>query len=317
MIAAEIVASALDVTDPVTRLGRMVGAEKVHPGYVQYLHFGTIVTSTSSAKFAGLLRQLAPRGSTKERLKLAVDLIGYRWPDTQEIAKKEDPETIAEVKDVLAESSTTDDRADFWWAHAMNELVALDPQWTADVATRAISGDDFSKRDKASGILAGMAKSSPIFVMEAVGNALLDSKTGWRWRIGSNRELFSALPVNEVMNWLSRIGVEGARRIARHLPSPSISEGQAIVPELTQRVLEAYGDDESVFNEFAAGRHDMEVSWGSVSSNYEGHARLAEAFLNHPLPAIREWATREIASAEQFARYWRKYEEDEGWSETR
>jgi hypothetical protein len=52
---------------------------------------------------------------------------------------------------------------------------------------------------------------------------------------------------------------------------------------------------------------------GSVSSQYEGYARIATSFLNHPLPAIREWAKREIASAEQQADYWRKREEDEGF----
>jgi hypothetical protein len=115
------------------------------------------------------------------------------------------------------------------------------------------------------------------------------------------------------MQWLSQVGIEGARRIARHLPSPVLSDGKPIVPELTGRVLEAFGDDKLAFDEFRAGRHDMEVSWGSVSSQYEGYARIATSFLNHPLPAIREWAKREIASAEQQADYWRKREEDEGF----
>src|ERR1039458_560408 len=86
-----------------------------------------------------------------------------------------------------------------------------------------------------------------------------------------------------------------------------------LVPELTECVLSVYGDDAAVLREFAAGRHDMEASWGPVSSHYEGHVKVARAFLNHPLPAIRQWAEREIASAEHLGGFWRKVEEDEGF----
>jgi len=116
------------------------------------------------------------------------------------------------------------------------------------------------------------------------------------------------------MQWLSEVGIEGARRLARHLPSPVVaSDGTPTVPELTERVLSLYGGEEAVAREFAAGRHDMEASWGPVSSHYEGHSQVARAFLNHPLPAIRQWAEREIASAEHLAGFWRKHEEDEGF----
>lgn len=108
---------------------------------------------------------------------------------------------------------------------------------------------------------------------------------------------------------------EGARRLARHLASPTVTnEGTLVLPELTRRVLVAYGDDDEVFRQFAIGRHDMEMSWGPVSSRYEGHARVARAFLNHDLPVIRRWAEQELEAAEHFGGIWRRQEEDEGWS---
>jgi len=116
-----------------------------------------------------------------------------------------------------------------------------------------------------------------------------------------------------VMNWLSLVGTVGARRIARHLPSPVVLDRKATVPELTELVLRDYGGDERVFEEFSAGRHDLETSWGPVSSHYEGHAKVARAFLNHRLPVIRKWAELEIASAEHSADFWRRHEEDEGF----
>jgi hypothetical protein len=76
-------------------------------------------------------------------------------------------------------------------------------------------------------------------------------------------------------------------------------------------VLQEHGEDEDVFRAFATGRHDLEASLGPISSNYERHARIARAFLNHRLAVIRRWAEDEIASAEHFANIWRKREEDE------
>jgi hypothetical protein len=312
-IAAEIITASIDVVDPVARLGRMVEAGKVNPGYIQCLHYGPVLRSTRSSEFARLLKQLAPSESTVERLKYAIELIGDWLRDGPGIVPSEDAETIATMQDILARSAITEDNADFWWAEAMNRLAALDPKWTATIATKAISGDDISKRDKASAILTGVAATQPSTVMEAVGSALLDPERGWRWLIGSNREIFSRLPTDVVMRWLSSVGIEGARRIARHLPSPVVSGGEAYVPELTERVLRAYGDDKSVFDEFSAGRHDMEGSVGPLSSHYEGHAQVGRAFLNHPLPVIRKWAEREIASADHFAGLFRKHEEDEGF----
>jgi hypothetical protein len=312
-IAAEIVAAAVEVTDPVVRLPRMVGAGKLHPGYLQYLHYGRTLRTATSAQFAEVLKVLAPPESAAERLKLAVGLIGDRLQDSESV-RNEDAETIATIQEILAQSATTEDRADHWWAKAVGLLARLDAQWAAVVATRAISGGDISKGRKASGILAGLAATNPAVVIGVVGAALLDPEGAWRWQIGSKRETFSALPVGVVMQWLSEVGIEGARRLARHLPSPVVaSDGTPTVPELTERVLSVYGDDAAVLREFAAGRHDMEVSWGPVSSHYESHAKVARAFLNNPLPAIRQWAEREIASAEHFGGFWRKVEEDEGF----
>jgi hypothetical protein len=226
--------------------------------------------------------------------------------------RREDDDTIVTIRGILARSATVDDGAAFWWEQTVKRLASLDPQWAADVATRAISGDDFSKQRRASDILGALAVTNPDAVMEIVGAELLDREKGWRWQIGSKREIISALPVDVVMQWLSGAGTEGARRIARHLSYPFVTaDGAAHVPDLTERVLSAYGDDKTVFDEFAIGRHNLEVMRGPVSSHYESDAQTARAFLNHPLPVVRRWAEQELASAEHFAAIWRKREEDE------
>jgi hypothetical protein len=311
VVAAEIIVAAGENVDPVGRLGRLVGDGRLPPSYIQYLHYGSIVRKASSSRFAAVLRLLVPQECSLERLKYAIDLIGDRISSAEDV-RNEDPATVGIIQAVLEQSATADDKADFWWAKAVGFLVPMYPEWASTTAARAVSGDDYSKREKGLRILADLAAISPAMVMKVVGAALLEPKPGWSWLIGSHREIFSALPDDVIVQWLSEVGIEGARRIARHLPSPAVSsEGVATVPELTQRVLVIYGDDETVFNSFSAGRHDMEVSWGPISSHHEGHAQVAKAFLNHPTPVIRRWAERELASAEHSAGYWRKQEEDE------
>jgi len=205
-----------------------------------------------------------------------------------------------------------EDDAAFWWAKILELLAPLDPEWAAIAAARAISGDDFNKQRSASKILSEMAKTHPEIVMDVVGAELLNRERGWRWKIGSKREIISALPVDVVIQWLSKVGIAGARGIARHLPYLFLTaDGTACVPELTERVLSEYGEDTTVFKEFSVGRHNLEVRWGSVSSHYEADAQIAKAFLNHPLLVIRRWAERTLASAKHYADKWKRREEDE------
>jgi hypothetical protein len=311
-MAAEIIVADVNSTDPVKRLTRLVGSGRLSPRHLEYLHFGGVVQRASSRQFAELLRVLAAEECPPESVKTAVELIGDRMRGVE--LATEAPETVAAIKGVLARSAVIEDRGDYWWRDAMERLASTDPRWAAEVASAAFSGSDFSKRDDASSILSKIATNNPDAVMAVIGEALLDPKRRWRWQIGSNRGVFSSLPVRVVMDWLAKTGLEGARRVARHLSSPTVGEGgMLVVPELTERVLVVYGDDDQVFREFVVGRHDMETSWGPVSAHHEEHARVARAFLNHDLPVIRRWAERELAGAEESAKFWSKHEEDEGW----
>jgi len=311
-MAAEIIVADLDATDPVTRLTRLVREGKLSVFYLQYLHYGLVLRDASSYQVAELLSILTPDDCPPESVKTAVELIGDRMRCVE--PANEAPEALIAMKRVLARSAVIEDSGDFWWGEAMQRFISVDPQWTAVVASAAFSGEDYGKRRVASTILGKLAAENPDAVMAAIGEALLDPQKGWRWQIGSNRGVFSALPVPVVMDWLAKTGLNGARRVARHLPSPTVAEdGSLVVPDLTEQVLVAYGDDDRVFREFAAGRHDLEASWGPVSEHHEKHAQVAKAFLNHDLPVIRRWAEQELASAESSIKFWREVEEDEGW----
>ncbi len=313
-IAVEVIAAALDRTDPGVRIPRMIRTGKLPAAYIQYLHYGPVLQEMSSATFTEALKVTAPIDCTSDRLKLAVELIGYRFR-SKEILEIEACETKQTMKDILERSAIVEDGADYWWGQAMEQFVETAPEWSSTLAVAAIGGSDYSKRSHAIRVLVTIARTHPNAVMQAVGEAIQAPTPSFRWLVGSNREIIEALPVDVVGQWLSQTGIAGARRLARHLPSPFVDKnGVPLVPEVTARILGSFGYDETVFREFSIGRHNLEVTWGPLSANYQGRIKQAQEFLNHEIPAIRKWATDEIGEAEHFIRIWRKHEEDEGFA---
>lgn len=112
----------------------------------------------------------------------------------------------------------------------------------------------------------------------------------------------SAIPFDVVRAWLERVGVDGARAFARHLPPPFLDgEGRPQVPQLTEFVLERFEDDDRTFSEFVAGVHSYQGYWGSYSEAREKEALRAKPLLSHRLRRVREWALAEIRQAEHDA----------------
>lgn len=106
--------------------------------------------------------------------------------------------------------------------------------------------------------------------------------------------------------------VEAARRIARQLPSPYLSEdGTPVVPPLTLYVLSTFGDDKRVFGEFVAGVHSFQSYMGDIAGQHLKEAEIARKFLTYPLPKIQEWAQLEIMDAESQANYWKEWEAEQ------
>lgn len=113
----------------------------------------------------------------------------------------------------------------------------------------------------------------------------------------------STIPFEVAQAWLERVGVVGARAIARHLEPPHVTtEGQAVVPDLTEYVLTHFEDDPRTFSEFVAGIHSFQGYRGSYSAARQKEADEAKAFLNHPSKRVREWARLEMLQGEEDAR---------------
>jgi hypothetical protein len=139
--------------------------------------------------------------------------------------------------------------------------------------------------------------------MAAIGGVMLDGSAGYRFFFGDYQQIFDAIPDGVKRVWLERVGAEGARRMARHLRAPFVTEaGEAVVPPFTAWVLERFEDDERTFHEFSLGTHNLQMYSGDIAGQHEAEAEVARRFLDHPLRRVREWAIGEERSAVAEAR---------------
>lgn len=198
------------------------------------------------------------------------------------------------------------------YTDALEALGAFDPLRAARLAVRQLVGDQVADEVDAERVLTALAKRSPAAVMQALGEAILDDKRGWKFYIHSFKTLLSSLPAEIVRRWIADAGVEGARRLARHLPAPYMESGNTpVVPEVTAWVLTTFEEDDRVFREFGAGVHSFQVYSGDIAAQHDAEAAVAGAFLDHPVRRIREWAEMEERWALDAARQEREETEEQ------
>jgi len=201
-------------------------------------------------------------------------------------------------------------RESFWWAEVLRTVAPANPHMAVSFACKALVGESFEMRDEAINLLAAWAPDYPEEVMAGVGSAMLDPATGVYFFI-SKFPFFAALPLGVVTAWLEKVGVEGARKIARHLPHPYLdAAGQPMVPEITAWVLSCFENDDRTFSEFCAGVHSFQMYVGDIASTQEAEARDARKFFKHDLRRIREWARIEHAGSLQNAQRMREWEDE-------
>jgi hypothetical protein len=201
-------------------------------------------------------------------------------------------------------------RESFWWSEVLHKAAPNNPPVAVGLVCKALVGESFEMRDAATNLLAAWAPVYPEEVMTGVGAVMLDPATGVNFFI-SKFPLFTALPLDVLTAWLEKVGAEGARKIARHLPHPYLdAAGQPIVPELTAWVLSHFEDDDRTFSEFCAGVHSMQTYMGDIAGAHESEARDARKFFNHNLRRIREWARIEHEGALENAQRMREWEDE-------
>jgi hypothetical protein len=312
-LALDIITACAEHCDILSRLVRLVRLGKVPPAALERLMYGRILDGVSSGQFREVFELLTPGTATREMIRIAEELIDSRLRKEPRAAVStlEAPETIEAVWRVLEEGATLDDGGDYWWGETLGRLAPEFPERSAAVAVTALLGEVFDKRERAASLLAALAVQHPDLVMGKLGDAILDPERGWHFQVGRYKHVMGALPAETVARWLDRVGVEGARAIASHLPPPFLdSDGKPALPPVTHLVLEHFGDDETTFGRFFAGVHDLQLYSGDIAATHRAEAQLARAFLSHPVKAVRAWAAGELRQAKRDAGEWQRRQEE-------
>jgi hypothetical protein len=300
-------------TRAIERVLKLVDTEKLDVACLDVFSTGIDGRSLTGGELSELLKRFveASARGNEDAAGRAISFLGLRLGSLGGDAALAFPsEQSRELAWKLAEAATRARSAEaHWWSSVLEALSHSEPARGARIASSALA-DNFVLSQDAEKVLATIGRAEPKTVMKALGEAILDPKTGVYFFVGSHQGIINALPIDIVEKWLEEAGVEGARRIARHLPPPFIdSEGKAVVPPLTQFVLTRFEHDDRTFHEFCAGVQSRSYV-GDMAPEKENEAMVARKFSDHPLRRIREWAREEIDSATRQAAWWRQFDEE-------
>lgn len=302
-------------TSALERTLRLIDTGRLSTVYLQGFLLGRRHRQLNREEFLEILNRLLNAYDSGEdrMIRLAIDLIAPRSKADQPARSLlYDAEVEPQVWRVLQIASEEVSGSDaYWWARILEAYIECNPERVAEIAADALVGESY-RSEEATNILIKVASQYPDIAMKQIGNRMLDQESGWHFFIAVHQNLITFLPEESVINWVSNNGVEAARVLARHLPSPYLNErSEPTVPRLTEFVLTEFAEDEQVFQAFCAGRHSYQMYSGDIAAQHDAEAAIARKFLNHQIRRVREWAQYEIDSASQQAKWWRQREEEE------
>ena len=190
---------APEFSRPIERTLRLIRAKKLPVQSLQNFIVGVLLDRMTSDELSTVLDMLVQAGDPQS-LHVAVDFVGQSIQN----GRRSDRVERDAMWRVLEASAPIEDRADYWWARAVETFVPEAPERACSVAILALIGKDHEKHDQAWSILSSSwQRRRPDLVMESVGKVLLNPEHGWRLRIGARSGLFQALPLNSVQRWLA------------------------------------------------------------------------------------------------------------------
>lgn len=316
--AYEVFMMGGEATKAVERALRLVDAHRLPAARLGGFCFGGTRHGLSVAEVESIASRLADAAEAGDKgaKRAAVDFIGFRLHDEKNMGLTpmlEAPGVRRTVWRVVETTAQDGAGESYQWAELVKSLVEEDPARAAAAAVIGLMSDTVNIHHEGycERLLVDIAQNQPEAVMESVGTAMLDRDRGWRLQMTVHRNVIASLPEEAVINWVREHGLEGVRQIAHHLPIPYVDAVKgAVVPRLTEFVLEEFADDDRTFSSFCAGVHDLQMYGGDIAAQHEEEAAVAERFLNHRLRRIREWARYEVDSSREQARQWREREEE-------
>jgi len=313
-LAYHLFTVAPKATDAFERTLRLVDAGKLAPVFLQSFLMVAMDHGVDTMQYVASLQRLVTAGESGDAgaVRAATDAVAYMVQQADNIPTLLDDERLQDAVWQLLDVATRHAGAGGYnWSQILRAFVVKDPDRAARLAVAALVANHLVDDEDVKGILMEMAVVYPDLVMAWLGAALLDEGARIHFYVDNYTDLFSSLPQDTVEKWLQTTGVEGARGLARHLPTPYVdAEGRAIVPPLTAAVLTDYGSDDRVFAEFQAGTEFFSGFADELRTQYQRRSELARKLLTHPLDRIRQWATHEDLLAHRLLEQLNQEEEE-------
>ncbi len=197
------------------------------------------------------------------------------------------------------------------WKELFSDFWKLNPLASIRLLISAASGENYVPLyDTIESYLAHGARQYPKETMTELGNALLAERRQVRLGYLDLSDTIAVIPLRIIKPWLKRHKLDGARAIARLLPSPHLADTVPVVPRLTEFVLESFGNDSIVYHEFLAGTTSNKAYSGDIAKQYESAAAFARAFRRHRCRWIRKWAGAFERDAKMNADWFRASDEE-------
>jgi hypothetical protein len=315
-LAFELLTTGYPALSPLTRAFDLVDAGSVPARYLREIWRLVGFRPLEQEEFAGLMRRLLTpiRAGDDAAARAAIDILAMHIHNSRSARGDAPPfatEQLSLVRDVLETTLPLNlGQEGWWWGEVLATTGRAEPMPAIRLAVEALGSENSLRLSHSvEQYLTAAAQLHPQTVMEELGAGLRSPTAGWRLRLGDIGPVIAALPPAILREWVEQRGLEGARSLARLLPAPRLVDGVACVPELTEIVLDRYGEDSHVFGEFYAGAASHGVRSGDIAVQYDGDAEVARHFLTHRCRAIRAWARRAEQSARANADWFRRDDE--------
>jgi len=313
----DLLTTSLPILCPIDRAFTLVDSGQIPATCLGEVWHLTGDRPLTGDELSGILTRLLPRlqGGDAGAGRAAIDVLSIHL----HAARRTLPEAVAFnaqqlplVRAFLEGTLAIDlDREGWAWDEVLAELARSEPASAIRLAVCALASENHrSLPNRTERFLAGLAPQHPQTVMDELGAGLLDPATGWRVRLRELKPVIATLPIQVIRAWVEQYALAGARVLARLLPSPYLQEGVPTVAELTEFVLDRFGEDDRVFQEFCAGSGSPGSRWGDIGREYEQEAHAARQFFTHQCRWIQAWARRAEGSARSFADWCRADNEE-------
>jgi len=225
-VAIEIWGYGGDLVDGLNRSVSLVQSRAVSPRYLFAFAMGIGRRQLTKIEVARLLPHFLNAPVTGDALGAGIRFLTTllrRDKDKGDLCLLDD-ETIRETAWSLVDAVIPwlERRETYDWLELLRPLWDFDSRRAAQALGKSLLSDSVGMPDKVEESLVELAGSNPRAVMDCLGAALLDKEKGWKLQVCVLSSLLANIPVEHVAEWVRSHGLEGARRIARHLPPPTL-----------------------------------------------------------------------------------------------